>query len=68
HRHSRPRLSITGFQPVIPRRHPVITEYLQQGRDLCINKTDLSPVNSFTLLCMALHSGAIQGNTAHIVK
>ncbi|CAI9589341.1 unnamed protein product [Staurois parvus] len=33
-----------------------------RGRDLCINKTDLSPVNSFTLLCMALHSGAIQGS------
>ncbi|CAI9586583.1 unnamed protein product, partial [Staurois parvus] len=46
-----------------------------QGRDLCVNNTDLSPVSFFTLLCIALHSRAIQSNvltqvehTQHTVK
>ncbi|CAI9618572.1 unnamed protein product, partial [Staurois parvus] len=38
------------------------------GRDLYVNNTDLSPVSSCTLLCMALNSNAIQRNTAHTVK
>ncbi|CAI9611536.1 unnamed protein product, partial [Staurois parvus] len=50
-RHSLPRLSITGSQPVITCWHSVITEYYRRGRDLCINNTDLSPVSSCTLLC-----------------
>ncbi|CAI9557991.1 unnamed protein product [Staurois parvus] len=47
-RHSWPWLSITGSCPVIPRLHPVITEYLRQGRDLCINNTSLP--------CQLLHT------------
>ncbi|CAI9588081.1 unnamed protein product, partial [Staurois parvus] len=30
----------------------------RMGRDLYVNNTDLSPVSSCTLLCMALHSRA----------
>ncbi|CAI9577008.1 unnamed protein product, partial [Staurois parvus] len=44
--------------PVIPHRYPLITEYYRWGRDLYINNTDLSPVCSCTLLCIALHSTA----------
>ncbi|CAI9599268.1 unnamed protein product, partial [Staurois parvus] len=57
-RNSQPQLSITGSRPVIPRWHMVIAEYLQWGRDLCVNNTHLSPVSSCTLLCMALYSRA----------
>ncbi|CAI9536487.1 unnamed protein product, partial [Staurois parvus] len=46
----------------IPRRHSAIVEYYRRGRDLCINNTDLSPLSSCTLLCMALHSRAIQNS------
>ncbi|CAI9578824.1 unnamed protein product, partial [Staurois parvus] len=68
-RHSRLRLSITGSRQVIPHQHPAISEDFQQGRDLYVNNTDLSPVSSCTLLCMAPHSRA-SGNThtAPIVK
>ncbi|CAI9590449.1 unnamed protein product [Staurois parvus] len=31
-----------------------------RGRDLYVNNTDFSPVSSCMLLCMALHSTAIQ--------
>ncbi|CAI9568787.1 unnamed protein product [Staurois parvus] len=33
-----------------------------QGRGLYVNNTDLSPVSSCTLLCMALHRRAIQSS------
>ncbi|CAI9574339.1 unnamed protein product, partial [Staurois parvus] len=46
----------------IPQRHPAISENYQRGRDLCINNIDLSLVSSCTLLCMAVHSRAIQNS------
>ncbi|CAI9562430.1 unnamed protein product, partial [Staurois parvus] len=39
-----------------------------RGRDLYVNNTDLSPVSSCTLLCMAVHSRASVKHTGHIVK
>ncbi|CAI9546917.1 unnamed protein product, partial [Staurois parvus] len=57
-RRLRPWLSNTGSQPVISRWHPAISEYYRWGRDLYVNNTDLSPVSSCTLLCMALHRRA----------
>ncbi|CAI9591844.1 unnamed protein product [Staurois parvus] len=47
---------------------PAISEDFQQGRDLYVNNTDLSPVSSCTLLCMVLHSRAIQSTHNPIVK
>ncbi|CAI9606829.1 unnamed protein product [Staurois parvus] len=38
---------------VITRWRLVIAEHLQWGEELFVNKTVLSPVSSFTLLCMA---------------
>ncbi|CAI9574548.1 unnamed protein product, partial [Staurois parvus] len=63
-----PRLSITESCPVITLYNPVIAEYYRRGRELYGNNTDLSPGSSCTLLCMALHSRAIQSMHNLIVK
>ncbi|CAI9622635.1 unnamed protein product, partial [Staurois parvus] len=39
-----------------------IAKYYQWGRELYVNNTVLSPVSSCTLLCVALHSTAIQSS------
>ncbi|CAI9579446.1 unnamed protein product, partial [Staurois parvus] len=56
--HWRPHLSITRYRKVIHHRYQAIILDHGWGRDLYVNNTDLSPFNSCTLLCMALHSRA----------
>ncbi|CAI9562306.1 unnamed protein product, partial [Staurois parvus] len=63
--HSRPWLSIIGSRLFVSHQHPVISEYLRRGRDLWINNIDISPFNSCTLFCMALHSRASETHTQH---
>ncbi|CAI9623249.1 unnamed protein product [Staurois parvus] len=54
-------MSITGSQPLILSRDSVIVGGAD-GRGLYVNNTDLSPVSMYRLLCIALHSRAIQSS------
>ncbi|CAI9585954.1 unnamed protein product, partial [Staurois parvus] len=64
-----PWLSISGAQPVITCRHPVIGKYFQRGRELYVNHTVLSlsaPAHCFVWLCIA--QSVESTDTAHNVK
>ncbi|CAI9562139.1 unnamed protein product, partial [Staurois parvus] len=63
HRRWRLQPLITRSQTVIPCRHLAIAEYHLWGRGLYVNNTDLSPVSSSKLPCIALHSRATVKHT-----